>query len=424
MTPAESIPSYDLLVSLDRSDRTAALVLWDLPAAKLVEEQTLDLAPEALDTWWRALCAQYPKARIAVAFEQPAPNLLAFFAPRQPAAIYALNPSSIWAYRQSLVVSRARNDESDARHQALYVAKHLAELKPWTPPPERAATLDRLCRCRRRQVDNRTALTNRLQAVLKRYFPQALELLNEDMWRPMNLEFLRKWPTAKHLRKVPLPQLRKFFHKHNSRSETRWMERAQLISRMVPLVEAAEPEELEIETLLNQIEVLNESIAKHDKVIAQSFEAEGETAQRVALLPGAGPILAPRIYTALAIHASNTPDSSALAAALGIAPVTDQSGKKEKIYRRIRCDNHTRQTFVEWAKESWKHSSWAEAFVRQRQEKGHGFHSIIRALAYKWIRILWKCWQDGVAYDETKYLEQLRQKGSLLVPKTPAIQSA
>jgi transposase len=424
MTATESIPSYDLLVSLDRSDRTAALVLWDLPAAKLVEEQTLDLAPEALDTWWRHLCTRYPKARIAIAFEQPAPNLLAFFAPRRPAAIYALNPSSIWAYRQSLVVSRARNDESDARHQALYVAKHLAELKPWTPPPERAATLDRLCRCRRRQVDSRTALTNRLQAVLKRYFPQALELLNEDMWRPMNLEFLRKWPTAKRLQKVPLSQLRKFFHKHNSRSETRWMERAQLISRMVPLVEAAEPEELEIETLLNQIEVLNESIAKHDKVIAQSFEAEGETAQRVAQLPGAGPILAPRIYTALAIHAPNTPDSSALAAAVGIAPVTDQSGKKEKIYRRIRCDNHTRQTFVEWAKESWKHSSWAEAFVRQRQAKGHGFHSIIRALAYKWIRILWKCWQDGVAYDETKYLEQLRQKGSLLVPKTPAIQSA
>jgi hypothetical protein len=78
-------------------------------------ETTLDLAPEAMDQWWRSLKRAHPQARIAVAFEQPAPNLLAFFAPRQPAAIYALNPSATWAYRQSLTVSRARNDPSDAR---------------------------------------------------------------------------------------------------------------------------------------------------------------------------------------------------------------------------------------------------------------------------------------------------------------------
>ena len=101
MTASESIPRYDLLVSLDRSDRTAALALLDLSTGALLTESVLDLAPEALDGWWRTLRAAHPQARIAVAFEQPAPNLLAFFAPRQPAAIYALNPSATWAYRDS-----------------------------------------------------------------------------------------------------------------------------------------------------------------------------------------------------------------------------------------------------------------------------------------------------------------------------------
>lgn len=424
MNPSESIPRYDLLVSLDRSDRTAALALLDLRTGEFLTESVLELAPEALDPWWRALCAAHPQARLAVAFEQPAPNLLAFFAPRRPAAIYALNPSATWAYRQSLTVSHARNDQSDARHQALFVRNHLAELKPWAPPPATVTQLERLTLSRRKQVEARTALTNQLQAALKRYFPQALELLHEDIWRPMNLEFLRKWPSAQKLQTVPLPRLRSFYHKHGSRSETRWTERTALIGRLVPLAEAGPADELEVAALVDQVEVLNASILRHDQAVAGLFKAEGAAAERIAALPGAGPTLAPRIYVALAHHAPNCESAEALAAAVGVAPVTDQSGKMRKVYRRLRCDNHTRQSFVEWAKESWKHSAWAEAFVRQRQARGQGFHAIIRALAYKWIRILWKCWRDGVAYNEEHYLERLRQKGSPLVPKIPALQSA
>lgn len=422
MTPSESIPSYDLLVSLDRSDRSAALCLLDLSAGTILAESVLDLAPEALDTWWRGLCAAYPGARIAVAFEQPAPNLLAFFAPRRPAAIYALNPSATWAYRQSLTVSRARNDRSDAHDQALFVRNHLRELKPWQPPSAAVSHVERLTLSRRKQVDARTALTNQLQAALKRYFPQSLELLHEDIWRPMNLEFLRKWPSAQKLQTVPLSRLRAFYTKHNSRSEARWRERTGLISRMVPLADAGPADELEIETLVDQIEVLNESILKHDRVIAEHFVQQGQEADRVAALPGAGPILAPRLYVALARHVPNCESPEALACAVGVAPVTDQSGKMRKVYRRLRCDNHTRQSFIEWAKESWKHSAWAGSFVRLRRDKGQGFYAIIRALAYKWLRILWKCWRDGVAYDEAKYLERLRLKGSPLVPEIPSLQ--
>jgi transposase len=424
MSASESIPCYDLLVSLDRSDRTAALALLDLHTGTLLTEGVLDLAPEALDAWWRSLHCTYPTARIAVAFEQPAPNLLAFFAPRQPAAIYALNPSATWAYRQSLTVSRARNDQSDARDQALFVKNHLAELKPWAAPAAAIVQLERLTLSRRKQVNARIALTNQLQAALKRYFPQALELLHEDIWRPINLEFLRKWPSAQKLQKVPFARLRAFYHKHGSRSEARWAQRTALIGQLVPLAEAGVSDELEVAALVDQIEVLNSSVLRHDQVTAQLFKAEGAAAERVAALPGAGPILAPRIYVALARHAPNCDDPESLAAAVGVAPVTDQSGKMRKVYRRLRCDNHTRQSFVEWVKESWKHSTWAEAFVRQRQKKGQGFHAIMRALAYKWIRILWRCWRDGVAYHEQTYIERLRQKGSPLVPQLPSPQAA
>jgi hypothetical protein len=39
----------------------------------------------------------------------------------------------------------------------------------------------------------------------------------------------------------------------------------------------------------------------------------------------------------------------------------------------------------------------------------------VRALAYKWIRIIYRCWQMRSEYQEVKYLESLRKKGSSLL---------
>lgn len=417
MNPAHCTASPDLLVSLDRSDRRAAFALRDLGSGAWLAEDSVDLAPDRLDAWWRALVQAHPRARIAVAFEQPAPNLLAFFCPRRPSAIYALNPSRTRAYRQALVNSGARTDQSDARHQGLYVAKHLDELRPWTPPAPGAAQLDRMTRSRRRAVDDRGALTSRLQALLKRYFPQALDLLHEDLWRPMNLAFLRRWPCAVKLQAAPLSRVRRFFEDHGSRSGSRWKKRGETLRGLLPLAAATPADLLQLKALLRQIEMLNEIIAEYDLEIAGLFASVGASAAWISRLPGAGRVLAPRIYCALAIYGPQTGTAERFAAAVGVAPITDRSGNYGSIQRRIRCDRHTRQTFVDWAKESCKHSEWAGLYLRKRQAHGHGFHVILRGLANKWIQILWACWRDGVDYDEAKYIDTLRRKGSPHAPK-------
>ena len=156
---------------------------------------------------------------------------------------------------------------------------------------------------------------------------------------------------------------------------------------------------------------------RYDTVIAQLFAAQPvEQLAQVNAMPGAGPILSPRLFVAFALQADQCACAEDFAAAVGIAPVTDQSGRMRKVHRRLRCDKHTRQTLVEWAKESCKHSVWARAFMDRRKAADLGFQASLRALAYKWIRILWRCWRDGVAYDENKYLQVLRAKGSPLVP--------
>jgi hypothetical protein len=61
MTASESIPRYDLLVSLDLPDLTAACALFDLATGSFLPESLLELAPEALEAWWRELRADFAR---------------------------------------------------------------------------------------------------------------------------------------------------------------------------------------------------------------------------------------------------------------------------------------------------------------------------------------------------------------------------
>lgn len=73
-----------------------------------------------------------------------------------------------------------------------------------------------------------------------------------------------------------------------------------------------------------------------------------------------------------------------------------------------------RQTFIEWAAQSIRQSFWANAFYEQQRAKGKSDQMALRALAFKWIRILRRCWQNGTPYDETAYLNSLKKRGSRL----------
>ena len=59
-------------------------------------------------------------------------------------------------------------------------------------------------------------------------------------------------------------------------------------------------------------------------------------------------------------------------------------------------------------------SVWARAYHQQQRQRGKDHHAVVRALAFKWIRIVFRCWQDRVAYDETIYLRTLATRGSHL----------
>ena len=75
-----------------------------------------------------------------------------------------------------------------------------------------------------------------------------------------------------------------------------------------------------------------------------------------------------------------------------------------------------RQSLVEWAGQTVPRCAWAKEYYLRQKAAGKGHHAILRALAFKWVRILWRCWKDNVPYDEARYLAALSKRGSPLRP--------
>ena len=414
MTFNESAKKYDLIIGIDRSDKEIEIASVDIHDQR--STHTVSTEPVELHRWWNSLREQYRQSTIAVAFEQPARNLIAFFEFEPDVTIYALNPSSIWAYRQSLTPSRAHTDKTDADCIARFIEHHHRDLKPYISPDPQARQIQSYCTSRRKLVDQRTGLTNRLQAILKDYFPEAISLMHENIYRCMNLELLRKWPTAQLIQRARPSTIEKFFHAHGSRSAQRQQERLEIIDRINPLTANSaiiEPCVMEMLCIVDQIEMLNSCILRYTKTIRKQMRSDSRAAL-FEQLPGAGPALAPRLFAAFSLHANNCKDAAAMASLVGMAPVTEQSGKVRRVYRRLRCDRFLAQSFHEWASESWKHSKWAKAYVRHHQAEGMHFHTIIRKLATRWIRILFKLWKSGEIYNEQRYIQALLSKNHYL----------
>jgi hypothetical protein len=76
------------------------------------------------------------------------------------------------------------------------------------------------------------------------------------------------------------------------------------------------------------------------------------------------------------------------------------------------CPKFLRQTFVKWAAGPIPKSLWARAFYERHKAKGASHNAPIRALAFKWIRVLYRCWIDRVPYDESRYLAALQKRHS------------
>ena len=168
--------------------------------------------------------------------------------------------------------------------------------------------------------------------------------------------------------------------------------------------------QLLVQTLIVRLRAVQTSIAQHDERIQAVFAGHAK-AQVFASFPGVGPVFGPRLAAAFGTVEANCPEPYSMLCRSGVAPVQIQSGKTRVVNWRWARPKFLHQTFVEYARTSVYFCPWARTFFESRVAKGWAKFRIYRALAFKWIRILWRCWKDNIQYDEAKYLAGLQKHG-------------
>jgi transposase len=415
MNSAELKVDYAAYIGLDWGDEEHSVTL-KAAGGREIERFTLRQTPEELHVWLLKLRDKFGGRPIAVAIEQTKGAVIHALLGYDFVHVFRINPKSLADYRKAFSPGGAKDDPTDADYLLEWVELHRARIKPWVPDNAETRALQKLVEFRRELVNQRVAFTNQLTQAIKEYFPQALDW-GGDIDRVMMCDFLSKWPTLEKIKMAKPETIRTFYRQHRCRSSERIEERLQAIGSATALTK--DPAVIEtsvcmVQAIVRSLYPLMESIARLDKEIEERFNAhpDGEIFES---FPGAGAVLAPRLLTAMGSDRSRFDSADEVQKHSGIAPVTVRSGKHEWVHRRFACPRFLRQTFHEFAGQSIKFCTWARSYYDMMRSKGKRHHATVRALAYKWIRIIYRCWQDRIPYNDDVYVRALHKKGAAVI---------
>lgn len=411
---------YVLSVALDWGDKKHAWALRVAGSPK-VEQGEVDASPEAMEVWASALGQRSGGAPVALVLEQPRGAVVAMLGKYAHLVLYPVPASMSAHYRQGFRPSGAKSDASDAVLLLDLVEKHRDHLRVLKPDSDQTRLLQLLTEQRRRIVDERTGYANQLQDGLKQVFPQMVRWF-EDVKMPLVRAVLQRWPSLEELKKAKPETLRKFFHQHSCRSESLIEERIREISEAVPATRD-----------VALLEAMGMRIKHWLRIIAEQSEAIKELEQKIETvarqhpdydifgsLPGAGEALIPRLIAAWGTDRDRYQNAQQMLCYSGIAPVVSASGNRSWVHWRWACPKFLRQTFHEFAQHSMAQSEWALAYYEHQRERGKQHHAAVRALAYKWIRIMFRCWKQRKLYQESQYQDVLRKRLTPKVQEQPA----
>ncbi|MCA1602483.1 MAG: IS110 family transposase [Acidobacteria bacterium] len=411
----EQLTPFAALIGIDWSDAKHDICLVET-ATGTQELSVVTHTPESLNEWARALRSRFGGAPVAVCLEQSRGSLIYALLKYDFIVLYPINPKTLARFREAFTPSRAKDDPRDAAYLVELLLHHRDRLKAWMPDSEQTRTLQLLVEHRRRLVGDQTRISNRMAALLKGYFPQVLEWF-PDIRTPLVCDFLLRWPELSALKGVHRTTLVKFFRSHNSHRAGTIATRLQAIKEATPLVTdraVINSSVLMARALATQMKTTLEAVHRFDSQIEELCRTH-EDFELFTSLPGAGKVYASRLLTAMGTNRERWRSADELLRFSGVAPVIERSGKSSWTRWRYFCPKFVRQSFVEYAGESIRHSEWAKAFYLSQKAKGKSHQAAVRALAYKWIRIIFRCWQTREKYDEARYVECLRKKGSALV---------
>jgi transposase len=360
------------------------------------------------------LATRWPDLPVRFALEDPE-SLLARFLLHSGCCVYAPNPLTVQRTREGLAPSGKKDDPLDARAMVKVLRDQASPearqpLTPLLADSEETTLLAGLVSQRRQLVTEKVRLQLSLRTQLKRFYPRALELFPR-LDQSLTLTFLDEFPSPKALEKASETQWAEFFagrrYPRPGQIPLLW-EKAQ--GPQIPLRPAEDQLAAgQVRRLVRLLTVVLEELADLEKQIETAFETHPDAAF-FRSAPGAARVLAPALLSLFGDRRERWRDWRHLAAQSGTAPVTKESGKKRQVRMRRQCDPESRSVLFLFANASRLQCGWAQACYHQQRAAGKTHAAALRTLGNKWLRILFRLWQDRVEYDESRYLAALEKR--------------
>lgn len=330
--------------------------------------------------------------------------------------VFQVSPTASKSYRTRKAPSGVKDDVLDAWSlaDALRTDGHgWRGLKPEDPLVQE---LRLLCRDENGLIERRTALVNTLQEALHEYFPAMLEAF-DDWIMPAAWAFVERFPTPKELVDAGRRKQEKMLHALKLYRTATYERRLEIFARADQFVGApgvTSAKRMLVLTTCRELRTLQTQMDEYRKRIEEIY-AQHPDRDIFDSLPGTGPKLGPRLLSSCGEDRARFDSPEAMQCIAGTAPVSIHSGQMRIVKHRTACDKLFKHTVHLWANLSRAKCAWAQAYYQKKREQGKSHACALRCLGQRWIKILWRMWQNRETYDEAKHLKNQVTHGSWVI---------
>ena len=315
--------------------------------------------------------------------------------------VLVISPNQVKNLRSRYGSAGNKDDRFDAYVLADVVRTDRRRLTPLTRSTPTTRALRTTVRARRDLVEHRVAAANQLRAHLQNVFPGAVGLF-AALDSAISLAFLERFSSQTQADWLTPTRFGTWLNKQGYSGN---VDPEVLHQRLLDAPRGAINTDAHAVTTLAFVALLrtlNAQITVLAASITEQLNAHPD-AHIVTSLPRSGTLRAARLLAEIGDARGRFPTADSLACLAGVAPSTRQSGKVKAVTFRWSADRELRDALCDFAGDSRHANPWAADLYTRARARGHDHPHAVRILGRAWADIIWRCWQDRLAYDPNQH---------------------
>ena len=314
--------------------------------------------------------------------------------------VVVISPNQLKNLRGRYGSAGNKDDRFDAFVLADTLRTDRTRLRPLQPDSPATVALRQTCRARKNLVAHRVAIANQLRAHLMIVFPGAVGLF-ADIDSPISLAFLARFDCQDRADWLSVTRMANWLASVGYSGRTHASELHRRLTA-APRGAAGIDGATITATFVEVLSTVSAQIKTLDQSIAEQLDAHADT-HIFTSLPRSGTFRAARLLAEIGDCRARFPTPESLACLAGVAPSTRQSGKVKHVGFRWAADKQLRDAVCDFAGDSRRANPWAADLYNRARARGHDHPHAVRILARAWVDIIWRCWQNGLAYDPDQH---------------------